>query len=383
MAFNAPGDKSENSVRLFRNEARSALCGIIREYGPEVCEPSSRVRSFLNDLCGECKAEINLLITTLMVCRLPYFQAVKKGQAEQLLVMKAEMLHYELSMTKEAVHWAMETWALALGIIATPLPPAITAPVVSISRPTPVPEVLESPQTESRSIPLASHLPEAAFLGGLPPTVAGFSPSHNAAKSVVRSPAAVIGITLGIGFLCFLFFAFVTNHLVPQTSQLPQLPVVDSSAAVSPPPDPAVGRRLAMTHNIEDIRSGLEPGTLLVWPLSGKENGLKIILPSKPSSQIFLMGNHNLRQGCDVIRSKFEQALRESGYSENEIAGCSVFACTATGEQLAFSTATAPLDSPSTTTMPVNASSPDASAPNPVVPDSSQTFPTQDTGAAP
>ena len=334
MAINAQGDKSADPGCTSRNAARRALCGIIREYGSEVCEPPSRIRSFLNDYCGECKAEINLLIVTLTACRLPYFQAVKKGQAHSLLLMKAERLHYELSMTKEAAHWAVETWALALGIIATPLTP----PVVPKPRPSPVIEVPESSLTESLIIPLATHLSEVSSPRGLSPTITDSSPSHNLAKSVVRSPAAFIGIALAIGLLCFLFLDFVTNHPAPSASQVPELPVVNSSATVSPHSDPAADRRLAMTHEIDDIRSGLEPGTLLVWPMSGKDNGMEIILPSKPSSQIFLMGNHNLRQSCDVIRSEFEQALRESGYSETEITGCSVFACTATGEQLAFST---------------------------------------------
>ena len=311
---------------MFSNDIRRTLRGIIREYGPGACDPPSRMRGFLNDLCPEQKAEINLLIAALTVCPLAYFQAVKKGQAERLLVLKIEALRYNLSITAEAAHWAVESWALALGVVEMPLPrpvklPPLDAPAPpdTVSQPVAVSLMPSLPETG----PAASAMPVAA----LPNPLKWKKPLPRG----VRSPAAVAtGGVVAAGLFLVLVAALIGS---PGPLAAPAAP------AASPVlPDPAVSREEVLTQQIQSIRSGLEPGATLIWPLGGKKNGIKIILsPKRVGNQYFLMGNADLHRGCEVVKGELAQALQDAGYSEADIAGCSVFVCTSTGTQLTFS----------------------------------------------
>ena len=314
---------------MFSNDIRRTLRGIIREYGPGACEPPSRMRGFLNDLCPEQKAEINLLIAALTVCPIAYFQAVKKGQVERLLVLKIEALRYDLSITAEAAHWAVESWALALGVVEMPLPRPVKSPPLDAPAP---PTAVRQPV----AVPLMPSLPEIGPVASAIP--AGALPNLLERKKPfprgVRSLAAVVvcGV-VAAGLFLVLVAALIGSPGPPAT------PAVPAASSVLPAlPDPAVDREQTLTQRIQSIRSGLEPGTTLIWPLGGKANGMKIILPPKRAgTQDFLMGNADLHQGCEAVKGELEQALQDAGYLENDIAECSVFVCTSTGTQVTFS----------------------------------------------
>ena len=314
---------------MFSNDIRRTLRGIIREYGPGACEPPSRMRGFLNDLCPERKAEINLLIAALTACPLAYFQAVKKGQAERLLALKVEALRYDLSITVEAAHWAVECWALALGVVEMPLPrPAMLPPLDAPAPPAAV--------CQPVAVPLMPSLPEIGPVASAIPTgaLSNLLERKKPFPRGVRSPVAVVvcGV-VATGLFLILVAALIGS---PGPPAAPAAPAASSVLPVLP--DPAVSREEALTQRVQSIRSGLETGTTLIWPLGGKANGMKIILPPKRAgTQDFLMGNADLHQGCELVKKELEQALQDAGYPENDIAGCSVFVCTSTGTQITFS----------------------------------------------
>jgi len=312
---------------MYSTSTRLILCKIIREYGPEVCEPPSRVRGFLNDLCAEHKADVTLLVATLTSCRLAYFQAVKKGQSERLLALKIETLQYELSITEEAAHWAVESWALAFNILTAPLPMPQT------------PIVLEFPI-------VALRLPEAASPAVvpilLPRRIVQALPGETSRWKV---GAIVVGIAMFIILSIGLVTALTSEVRSPPVSADTTVPTSSMQAStVSDSPvsvDPAVDKQQALTQRIQQIRSSLEPGIMLIWPLDGKQNGMKIILPSKRSrAQTTLIGRTDIQQGCQELENQLEQAFRDAGYSDPDFAGCSVFVCTSKGTQVAFSTMT-------------------------------------------
>lgn len=321
---------------MARDDVRRTLSGILREYGVGVCEPPSCVRNFLCDLCPTEKSDINLLITTLTACSLAYFQAIKKGHAEKLLIVRIESLQYDLSITTEAVHWAVETWALALGVVDKPLPP-ISIPVQKNADAQSFPAFRMFPP-EAAEVPLALSLDQTV------PSVPNqsFSPavplkSQRTLGISLPVIAAAVGIAaLGLLLLVSIMASFGRPHSPPvasATGSEASLPLLTSA-------DPAASRKQALAQRIEQIRSGLEPGTVLVWPLSGKENGMKIVLPPKrPGAAVSLLGSADLHQGCTVLRTELIQALQDAGCSDADIASCSVFVCSSNGGQLAFATA--------------------------------------------
>ena len=108
---------------------RQKLRELIVEYGRCLCNDPRRCETLLEDYCGQHKREIFVLVN-----------ALKNRVAEELLKAPANVpqsllfarlhkrLEDELAMTAEAAQWAVESWALALGVIVQPLPVAKACP---------------------------------------------------------------------------------------------------------------------------------------------------------------------------------------------------------------------------------------------------------------
>ena len=103
---------------------RDALRGLIRRFGHSLTEDPARCEALLRDLCGAHKLEINVLIG-----------ALRQRVAEELLgasqvppAMQIERLtrrlEDDLGLAPEPARWAVETWALVLGVSDDPLPAA-------------------------------------------------------------------------------------------------------------------------------------------------------------------------------------------------------------------------------------------------------------------
>ena len=100
------------------NAPRDTLRRIIAKYGKDLCSDARRCEGLLKDLCGEYRREINVL-TSALEERVPLdLLASGKTMPRELLLTKlAGRLEDNLGLTKEASHWAVDSWALALGVV--------------------------------------------------------------------------------------------------------------------------------------------------------------------------------------------------------------------------------------------------------------------------
>jgi nitrous oxidase accessory protein NosD len=119
------------------NQPREKLRELIAEYGLTLIDDPRRCRALLKDYCGQHKREIHLLIS-----------ALQQGVAAELLsspkdlpyclpaTRLAQRLHNQLGVTPEFAAWAVESWALALGMAVEPV--VVAPPTVSIAPDAPV-----------------------------------------------------------------------------------------------------------------------------------------------------------------------------------------------------------------------------------------------------
>jgi hypothetical protein len=100
---------------------RQKLCELIATYGRSLCDDSRRCEGLLRDLCGEHRREIHVLVSALKervaidlvsssASRLPH---------EVLLRRLTKRLRDNLGLAEDAARWAVDSWALALGVIAS------------------------------------------------------------------------------------------------------------------------------------------------------------------------------------------------------------------------------------------------------------------------
>ncbi len=109
---------------------RQKLRELIVGYGRSLCDDPRRCEALLKDYCGQYKREIFVLVS-----------ALKSWVAEDLIKTSAgvplalvlgrliQRLEDELGLAENAARWAVESWALALGM-----------PVVPAEQPRPAPE---------------------------------------------------------------------------------------------------------------------------------------------------------------------------------------------------------------------------------------------------
>jgi hypothetical protein len=100
------------------NVPRQMLRRIIAKYGNDLCGDARRCKGLLKDLCGEYRREINVL-TNAIEERVPLdLLAAGNSMPRELFITRlAKRLEDNLGLTTEASHWAVDSWALALGII--------------------------------------------------------------------------------------------------------------------------------------------------------------------------------------------------------------------------------------------------------------------------
>ncbi|MDQ3687127.1 MAG: hypothetical protein M3430_16250 [Acidobacteriota bacterium] len=97
---------------------RQTLRNLIAKYGRDLCSDAGRCEGLLRDLCGAYRREINILISALEE-RVPLdlLAAHTSMPRELLLTRLTRRLEDQLALTEEAARWAVDSWALALGVI--------------------------------------------------------------------------------------------------------------------------------------------------------------------------------------------------------------------------------------------------------------------------
>jgi hypothetical protein len=118
------------------NHPRQKLCEIITRYGQAICEEPGRCEGYLRDYCSEYRGEANVLINALKE-RVAFDLLNSSASVPvELLLGRLELrLQTNQGMTPETARWAVESWALALGRISTPTPPASSPPKPPVSTP--------------------------------------------------------------------------------------------------------------------------------------------------------------------------------------------------------------------------------------------------------
>jgi WD40 repeat protein len=101
------------------NKPRQTLCEIIRDYGRDVARDPKRCKALLNDLCGgEHKREINVLVSAMDErVSVDLLEPIPNVSCSIVLPRLAKRLYDNKGITTEFAQWAVESWALALGVI--------------------------------------------------------------------------------------------------------------------------------------------------------------------------------------------------------------------------------------------------------------------------
>jgi uncharacterized RDD family membrane protein YckC len=104
---------------------RQKLREIISQQGTAVCEQPHRLKALLHDQCGAYRKEIAVLITALEA-RIPQdlLSSQNSLPAGLLLARLIKRLQDNFGLSSDAAHWAVESWALALGTIASASSPS-------------------------------------------------------------------------------------------------------------------------------------------------------------------------------------------------------------------------------------------------------------------
>jgi len=102
---------------------RQKLQELISQYGRSLCDDPRRCEAMLKDLCrNEHKREITVLISALRE-NMPA-ELIKQAATVPIEVIAPKLagqLYEHLGIAEEFANWAVESWALALGLITAPL----------------------------------------------------------------------------------------------------------------------------------------------------------------------------------------------------------------------------------------------------------------------
>jgi hypothetical protein len=100
------------------NLPRQKLCEIIAKHSLSLCDDPQRCEGLLRDYCNENSSEVNIIIGSLKE-RIPFLlqESSDTVPRDVLIAQLTKRLEDNLSMTKDAAKWGVESWAMALEVI--------------------------------------------------------------------------------------------------------------------------------------------------------------------------------------------------------------------------------------------------------------------------
>lgn len=99
---------------------RQKLCELIATYGRSVCDDPRRCEGLLRDYCGVYKREIHVLVSALKERVAADLLGSHSGVPREVVIARlTKRLQDDLGLAEDAARWAVESWALALGVIAS------------------------------------------------------------------------------------------------------------------------------------------------------------------------------------------------------------------------------------------------------------------------
>lgn len=208
---------------------------ITAKYGNEICGDAKRCEGLLKDLCGAYRREINVLVNAIEE-RVPLdLLAGARSLPRELLLTRLEnRLEEQLGMTAEAARWAVESWALALGLATDseiaerskqnepapvtkpeankPINPAAGGGISNANRPTPVqPQPKSRINTPSSPAPIPTVIKQSTANPISPPMTANQPVNRAPAQAQTANPVAVskrkFGVFRGCLIVLFLLIA--------------------------------------------------------------------------------------------------------------------------------------------------------------------------------
>src|SRR5258708_3330217 len=124
------------------DEPRQTLRDIIDRYGHTVCDDQRRCEGLLRDLCGAHRQEIFILMSALRERVAADLQVSSSSTSKTALLARlTQRLADNLGLQAEIARWAVESWAVALGVLT---PQELT---VSASEERMVPDAIPSPRS--------------------------------------------------------------------------------------------------------------------------------------------------------------------------------------------------------------------------------------------
>jgi hypothetical protein len=124
---------------------------------PKLASETRRLESILRDRCGREKARINALVVAQREGVVSQLQGLPSGTPlESLLARLTRQIQKNVGLEEDLARWAVESWALALGVIRQPLvvaPPPPSPPVRTKIRPTVIQSAIESPPVRPQQTP--------------------------------------------------------------------------------------------------------------------------------------------------------------------------------------------------------------------------------------
>jgi WD40 repeat protein len=96
---------------------------MIAQYGSSLADDPRRTEALLRDFCGAYKREIFVLVSALREQVASDLLAQQSSVPHEILLAQlTRRLRDNLALAEDAARWAVESWALALGVIERPLP---------------------------------------------------------------------------------------------------------------------------------------------------------------------------------------------------------------------------------------------------------------------
>ena len=97
--------------------ARKSLCDLIKQYGPSLGNDPKRCEGLLKDYCGEEKREILLIVNAAKEGIPEGLSGSQTNMPRELLIRNLiDRLQNNVGIEEKYAHWAVESWALALGV---------------------------------------------------------------------------------------------------------------------------------------------------------------------------------------------------------------------------------------------------------------------------